>query len=205
MSSRRRGHVQHRSRSRKCSIWQSAPKQRSMPSRCAATTSRPRVPRGGVRHADAGPGDRRPSLLPARIEDLKRRLCTDRRRGSPASAPRLLSSGNQRRDGAWRRLVVQVARGQHHAAHRGLLRPDGPLNHFLSSSTPPPRLSMRFIREATTERRACGDDPAVARRAFTHLRHRHADDGGAARAVCEPLARHLHVRVAVGAVVSISN
>ena len=45
-------------------------KQRSMPSRCAATaTSRPEIPRGGVRHADAGPGDRRPSLLlpPSRI------------------------------------------------------------------------------------------------------------------------------------------
>ena len=55
--------------------------------------------------------------------------------------------------------------------------------------------------------------PAVGRTATTllllaalvaHLRHRHADDGGAARAVREPVARDLDVRLAADAVVPLS-
>ena len=68
------------------------------------------------------------SFFPAKIEDLT---------GVYAQiADELASqytlgytSKNARRDGAWRRIVVQVARPNLHAAHQaGLLRPDGPVN-----------------------------------------------------------------------------
>ena len=63
------------------------------------------------RSSSCGRWPRRPAAEPSSRphRGSERRLCTDRRRARQPAHPRLLA-GNQRRDGAWRRLVVQVAR-----------------------------------------------------------------------------------------------
>src|SRR5207244_3894020 len=57
------------------------------------------------------------------------------------------------------------------------------------------RVCHSFRAPAPTGGAHCHHAPDL-RRAHAHLRHRHADDGGAARAVCEPVTGDFDVRVA---------
>ena len=70
----------------------------------------------------------------------------------------------------------------------------------ICSRSSPTRFTSRAATPATG--RAATDAPG-RRRARPHLRHRHADDGGGARAVCGDDAGDLDVRVAAGARLSL--
>ena len=76
------------------------------------------------------------------------------------------TSKNPRRDGAWRRIVVQVTRAERHAAHQeGLLRPDSPLNllPLVLYAAAGVVYAIHFAR-AAAGRRPHGHDAAAARR-----------------------------------------
>ena len=106
------------------------------------------------------------AFFPARIEDLTRvyaqiadELASQHTLG--------YTSGNQRRDGAWRRLVVQVREPTSRRAPRRATTPDGPLNAIPLVLRRRRGCLCGAFREATTGRRPYGDDSAAPRRART--------------------------------------
>ncbi len=80
-----------------------------------------------------------------------------------------------------------------------------PVEPDSARSLHPGRCGLRAaLRTQAAVHGACRDDAAALRGAGPHVRHRHADDGGAARAVRESVARRVHLRLAADAVVSVS-
>ncbi len=114
------------------------------------------------------------------------------------------TSRNPKRDGAWRRVVVRVTRPSMTARTKhGLLRADDALTRM--NVVPLALYAAALVAYAWhfAQRNAVGrprrHDAAGRRRAGAHLRHRHADDGGRARAGGGRDVRDLDVRVAAGA------
>ena len=131
-------------------------------------------------------------------------------RRSPTSSPASTPSATRRgTSGATARGAASSCRWPAPSitprTKKGLLRPDRPLNliPLLLYAAAGVVYAVHFARR----------EPGVGRAAttllllaalVTHLRHRHADDGSPPRAVRQPLARGLVVRVAAGAVVPLS-
>ena len=118
-------------RSTRCSISPSEARRRSTRSRCAAPTRR----RKGFREAEfvmrqlaQETGGR--AFFPAKIEDLNGVYAADRRRARQPVHARLHVEESRKRDGACRRIVVQIdrARTSTPRTKTGLLRPDSALN-----------------------------------------------------------------------------
>ena len=132
------------------------------------------------------------SFFPAKIDDLNGvytqiadELASQYTLGYTSTNP-----ASRRRLAADRRAGIAPER--HPADEEGLLRPDGPLNllPLLLYAAAVVVYAIHFAKRQPV-RRPRGHDAAPAGRPGPYLRHRHADDGSAARAVREYVHRRL--------------
>ena len=106
------------------------------------------------------------------------------------------ASGTARGGEWWSRWPAPTSRPAPSAATTRRPTSERAAAHRLRARRPGVR---RPLRQADTLRGPSGHHAPALCGAHAHVRHRHADDGGAARAVLESVAGRLDLRVATGA------